>query len=108
MSDLGVHVGQRLDGFQSMLFDRALAMREAGTTSVDTWDEFCDLFADGKSQFVYAHWAGTTETEIAIKDATKATIRCIPYPGEGPEPEPGKCIKTGAPSTQRVLFAKNY
>ena len=48
------------------------------------------------------------ETELAIKEATKATIRCVPLEGEGPVVEPGKCIKTGEPSAQRVLFAKNY
>ena len=46
--------------------------------------------------------------ESQIKDATKATIRCLALPGQGPEPETGKCVLTGAPSVQRVLFAKNY
>ena len=57
---------------------------------------------------MYAHWDGTTETELAIKEATKATLRCVPLDGEGPAAEPGKCVKTGEPSAQRVLFAKNY
>ena len=51
---------------------------------------------------------GTGETELAIKNETKATIRCVPLPGEGPAAEPGRCVRTGAPSAQRVLFAKNY
>lgn len=105
---LGVEVGKRLDDFQSALFARALRMRDENTVSVDSWDEFKDCFADGRSQFVYAHWDGTSETELAIKDDTKATLRCIPLPGEGPAAEPGECVKTGAPSAQRVLFAKNY
>ena len=65
-------------------------------------------FEDGQSKFVWAHWDGTIETELAIKDATKATLRCIPLDGEGPAAEPGKCIKSGGASAQRVLFAKNY
>ena len=108
MENLGVEVGRVLDEFQQMLFDRALAFREANTVSVDTWDEFEKVFADGESKFVWAHWDGTTETEHAIKEATKATIRLIPYEGQGPAPEAGKCIKTGADSAQRVLFAKDY
>ncbi|MDP4254342.1 MAG: hypothetical protein Q8938_10070, partial [Bacteroidota bacterium] len=36
---------------------------------------------------------------------TKATIRCIPL---GNPPEEGKCILTGKPSSQRVLFARAY
>lgn len=108
MEDIGVHVGKLLDEFQEFLYERALALREENTVEVDTWEEFEATFADGKSKFVYAHWDGTEATELAIKDATKATIRCIPLPGHGPAPEPGKCIKTGEPSAQRVLFARNY
>ena len=108
MEGLGVKVGEMLDGFQAMLLQRAIEMREAKTRSVDTWDEFVDCFKDQESHFVWAHWDGTTETELAIKDATKATIRLLPYQGEGPAPEAGACIKTGKPSPQRALFAKNY
>ncbi|MEL6430560.1 MAG: proline--tRNA ligase [Planctomycetota bacterium] len=105
---LGVEIGKRLDAFQKQLFERALAAREEKTVSVDSWDDFVSCFEGGKSSFVHAHWDGTQETELAIKDATKATIRCIPLTGEGPAAEPGKCVKTGAESKQRVLFAKNY
>ncbi|MEO0649392.1 MAG: His/Gly/Thr/Pro-type tRNA ligase C-terminal domain-containing protein, partial [Planctomycetota bacterium] len=108
MADLGVSVGKALDGFQAFLFDRAEQRRRAETVEVDSWSDFTDIFADGGSKFVYAHWDGTAETEAAIKEATKATIRCLPTQGDGPAPEPGQCIKTGAPSTRRVLFAKNY
>ena len=58
-----------------------------------------------KGGFVSAHWDGTTETEVAIKEKTKATIRCIPF--NNPQ-EDGKCILTGKPSKERVLFAKAY
>ncbi|MBW2534752.1 MAG: hypothetical protein JRI55_24885, partial [Deltaproteobacteria bacterium] len=43
-----------------------------------------------------------------IKDETKVTIRCVPLAGQGPDPEPGACVRTGKPSRQRVLFAKAY
>lgn len=108
MQDLGIEIGKRLDAFQTALFDAALARREENTVSVDSWDDFVSCFEDGKSSFVYAHWDGTSETELAIKEATKATLRCIPLEGEGPAPEPGVCVKSGKPSAQRVLFAKNY
>ncbi|MEM6674772.1 MAG: proline--tRNA ligase [Planctomycetota bacterium] len=107
-SDLGVQIGARLDAFQKQLFDRALAMREENTILVDSWDDFVSAFEDGKSSFVYAHWDGTTETELAIKEATRATIRCVPLEGQGPPAEPGRCVKSGEASAQRVLFAKNY
>jgi prolyl-tRNA synthetase len=107
-ANLGVAIGKVLDEFQEFLYSRAKAYREANTVQVDTWAEFEEVFAGASSKFVWAHWDGTSETELAIKEATKVTVRCIPLPGEGPAPEPGKCIKTGRPSRQRVLFAKNY
>jgi prolyl-tRNA synthetase len=108
MADLGLSIGKVLDEFQHFLFDRAKAFREANTVSLDSWKEFEDVFAGEASKFAWCHWDGTTETELAIKEATKATVRCIPLAGQGPAAEPGKCIKTGKPSAQRVLFAKNY
>lgn len=108
MQDLGPAIGKLLDDFQTLIFERAKTRLTENSIQVDTWEDFEATFADGKSSFVWAHWDGTDETEAAIKTATKATIRCIPLAGYGPEPEPGTCIKSGAPSAQRVLFAKNY
>ncbi len=108
MNDLGVSIGRVLDEFQKFLFARAQKLRDDNTVSIDAWSQFEEVFADDGSKFVWAHWDGTTETELAIKEATKATIRCIPLAGQGPAVEAGKCVKTGKPSRQRVLFAKNY
>jgi prolyl-tRNA synthetase len=108
MKDLGVSLGKVLDEFQAMLFARAHEFREKNTLTIDSWKDFTDVFADQASKFVWAHWDGTTATELAIKEATKATIRCLPLPGQETDAAPGKCIKSGASSAQRVLFAKNY
>jgi len=108
LEGLGVHVGRLLDGMQADLLQRARAFREQNTVSVDTWDDFLGMFEGQGSKFVYAHWDGTAETETAIKEATKATIRCLPLAGQGPDAEPGRCVKTGRPSARRVLFARNY
>ena len=43
--------------------------------------------------------------EEKIKELTKATIRCIPL--DNPQEE-GRCILTGNPSKERVLFARAY
>jgi prolyl-tRNA synthetase len=89
---------------QSNLLQRATKYRDDHITSVDSWDEFINVL-DNKTGFVLAHWDGTAETEEKIKDQTKATIRCIPL--DNPL-EVGKCILTGNPSKQRVLFARAY
>ncbi len=46
------------------------------TRTVDTYDEFKKEIEKGG--FILAHWDGTTETELKIKEDTKATLRCIP------------------------------
>ncbi|MGQ0738419.1 MAG: proline--tRNA ligase [Bacteroidota bacterium] len=93
-----------LKEIQDSMFNKAKSYREEHITPADNWDEFVKLL-DGKGGFISAHWDGTAETEEAIKDKTKATIRCIPL--DNPKEE-GKCILTGNPSSQRVLFARAY
>ena len=103
LDGLAAHVHEQLDDIQSALTARVHDRIKSGTHVVDTWDDF--LAALDKGGFVSAHWDGTAETEERIKQETKATIRCIPYEGDT---TPGTCIKTGAPSARRVLFAKAY
>jgi prolyl-tRNA synthetase len=104
MDNLDSHIVDLLSAIQNNLFDRAQQFRTAMTTEVTTWEEFVDVL-DNKTGFVSAHWDGTPETEEKIKELTKATIRCIPLNNKL---EAGKCILTGNPSTQRVLFARAY
>jgi prolyl-tRNA synthetase len=98
------HIADLLSEIQQAMFDKAKAYRDEHITKADTWDEFVKLL-DEKGGFISAHWDGTGETEDAIKEKTKATIRCIPLNNKQEE---GKCILTGNPSTQRVLFARAY
>lgn len=93
-----------LEEIHEQMYNKALAYREQHITKTDNWDDFVKLL-DEKGGFISAHWDGTAETEEAIKEKTKATIRCIPL--NNPQ-EQGKCILTGKPSTQRVLFARAY
>jgi len=89
---------------QNNLFNRAVKFREESTTKVDSYEEFKKLI-DEKGGFFLAHWDGTSETEEKIKEETKATIRCIPIEAIKEE---GKCMVTGKPSSQRVIFARAY
>jgi prolyl-tRNA synthetase len=95
---------QLLEDIQQNLFNRAKVYRDEHITPADSWEEFISIL-DNKGGFVLAHWDGTGETEDEIKDLTKATIRCIPL--NAPE-EQGFCIRTGRPSSRRVLFARAY
>lgn len=98
------HVKKLLDEIQENLYKKAADFREAHTSKADTYAEFKEIL-DKKGGFVYAHWDGTVETADKIKDETKATIRCIPLNNKMEE---GKCIYSGKPSKQRVIFAKAY
>ena len=97
------YVADLLNEIQQNIYDKALKHREDKTYVVDTWEDFKEKLEEGG--FILAHWDGTTETELKIKEETKATIRCIPLEGDK---TPGKCVYTGKPSAQRVIFAKNY
>ena len=104
LSSVEEHIVTLLDDIQANIYKKAFDFRANSTTKVDSYEEFKKVL-DEKGGFVLAHWDGTTETEQRIKDETKATIRCIPLDNEQEE---GKCILTGKPSTQRVVFARAY
>jgi prolyl-tRNA synthetase len=97
-------VAQLLEDIQQNMYNKAKAYRDSHITPANSWAEFVDLL-DNKGGFVAAHWDGTGATEEAIKEKTKATIRCIPLDGAE---EAGTCILSGQPSRQRVLFARAY
>ena len=104
LDGLANYVKNLLEEIQQNIYNRALVFRNEKTTEANNWDEFVKLL-DEKAGFISAHWDGTPETEEKIKQETKATIRCIPMNNKL---EDGKCIMTGKPSTQRVLFARAY
>jgi prolyl-tRNA synthetase len=93
-----------LNDIQENIYQKAKTYRDEHITKANTWDEFVKLL-DEKGGFISAHWDGTAETEEKIKELTKATIRCIPLNNTKEE---GKCILTGKPSAERVLFARAY
>ena len=93
-----------LKEMQNNLFNKALNFRKENTTTVNTYNEFKEVLST-KGGFIAAHWDGTEETELKIKEETKATIRCIPINSNDSE---GKCIISGKKSTQKVIFAIAY
>ncbi|HMR45955.1 MAG TPA: proline--tRNA ligase [Bacteroidia bacterium] len=104
ITDIELKIENLLQQIQENIFKKAIDFRDTSTHVADSMDEFIKIL-DSKGGFVFAHWDGTAETEEKIKEQTKATIRCIPLNNKQ---ENGKCILTGKPSTQRVLFARAY
>jgi prolyl-tRNA synthetase len=97
------HIKSLLAEIQENIYNRALEFREANTFVVDTWEDFKEQIEKGG--FISAHWDGTPETEAAIKEETKATIRCIPL---NSIEQVGECVYSGKASAKRVLFARAY
>ena len=98
------HVAELLEEIQVNLFNRAKNYRDEHISEVNSFEEFKEVL-NIKGGFISAHWDGTSETELKIKEETSATIRCIPLENKK---ESGSCIYSGKPSNQRVLFAKAY
>ena len=104
LADIENKIEHLLTQIQHNLYQKALDFRASMMHVVDSYSEFKEVL-DSKGGFVLAHWDGTSETELKIKEETKATIRCIPLDNKQEE---GTCIYSGKPSTQRVIFAKAY
>lgn len=98
-----------LEEMQSNLLARATAFRKQHTVEIDDKKEFYDFFtAKGEeihAGFALCHWNGDPAIEAKVKEDLNVTIRCIPLDFRA---LPGKCIFTGEPSKQRVIFAKSY
>ncbi len=104
-------VGQMLDEMQSGLYQRALRLREQHTHRLDDREAFRDFFTPRNGEkpeihggFAVCPWHERAEEDPLLKEL-KVTVRCLPLDAE---PEPGRCILTGAPSTRRAIFAKAY
>lgn len=98
------HIQKTLPIIQENMYQKSTSFLQWHTRRIDDYSEFQKYIANS-SGLASCHWDGTAETEIKIKEDTKATIRCIPLDAAEEE---GKCIFSGKPSKRRVLFAKAY
>lgn len=101
-----------LDEIQQGLLDRARAFRAENTRRIDTKEEFYEYFTPKNSEkpeihggFAECHWSGESAVEEQVKNDLNVTIRCIP---QDAQPEEGKCVISGKPSSRRVIFGKAY
>ena len=101
--DLTQSVIDILDQIQNNLYNQAKDFRDNNTHSVNTYGEFKDIIKNGG--FVRCGWDGKQDTELKIKEDTKATIRCIPF---NENPKDLTCIFSGNKAMHEVIFAKSY
>ncbi len=109
LSGLRESLVEILKDIQNSLFEKCRKFRDDNTVEVDDFAEFSAKM-ESPGVFARSHWCGSPECEAAIKDQTKATIRCIPS-DESAKPgdeQNGKCILCGKESGRRVIFARAY
>ena len=71
MEDMGVHVGRMLDGFQEFLFHRALALREANTRVVDSWEDFQGRVCEARQVELRLRPLGRHETRPSSRSSRR-------------------------------------
>lgn len=94
-----------LEEIQKNIYNKARDWAAENSRFAENFEEFKDIVTK-KGGYVYANWDGTPETEARIKEATKASIRVIPFDQEANSK--GKCVYTGNPASQKVVFARAY
>lgn len=104
LDNLEKTVADLLDTIQKDMLEKAREYRIAQTTAVHTKEEF--TAAAEKRGFIKAMWCGETECELALKEETGLTTRCMPF--EDNEPLGDICPICGKPAKKVMYFAKAY
>ncbi|MDC0881327.1 proline--tRNA ligase [Candidatus Marinimicrobia bacterium] len=102
-NELSIKIKIILEEIQNNLFNQAKEFRNENTHKVKTYGEFKNIINNGG--FVRCGWDGDSETELKIKEETKATIRCIPF---NEDPKGLKCVYSGKKAKHEVIYAKAY
>ena len=100
-----------LTEIQQGLFDRALAMRQENTKTIDSFEDFKKYFTPKNQKkpeihggFAECYFVDCPEVDEMLKPL-KVTPRCIPVDQEEAS---GTCIFTGKPTATKGIFAKSY
>ncbi len=85
------------------MFSKAKKFLDSNIAEASTYDEFKKAVEGGKMALCY--FCGEPDVEKKVKEETGASSRCIPFDSKESS---GKCIFSGKPATQKVLFARAY
>jgi prolyl-tRNA synthetase len=108
LDTLGEDVAELLIRIQEDMLIAARERREANSVREKiSYDRFKEIMA-GDGGFVYAGWCGNVACETAIKDETKATIRCLPDEEFRSAEAPTHCLKCGSSAKHEALWAQAY
>ncbi|MCM1287905.1 MAG: proline--tRNA ligase [Clostridium sp.] len=101
---LEAKITELLEIVQNDMFERAKKHRDENTRIAKDWNEFTDIL-EKKQGFIKAMWCGEESCEIAIKEETGATTRCMPFEQEEIS---NVCVHCGKPAKKMVYFGKAY
>ena len=107
LADLDGAVETALVEMQALLFKAAGDRRDARSVRGITKQGLVDLMA-GEGGFAYGGYCGGDECEMAIQQATKATVRVLPDEEFRSEQAPETCVWCGKPSIAEAVWAKAY
>ena len=96
-------VGETLETIQANLLAKATKFRDENIFEPKDYKEFKEII--DKGGWCYVWWKPSAENEAAIKEETKATLRCIPL--DQPDGK-SKCIYSGEEATEKAYFARAY
>jgi prolyl-tRNA synthetase len=108
LASIANRVSGLLEHLQASLLDRARTTLATNTRAVSAWEDLVAAF-DGGGGFVVSGWCGSADCERAVQDATGATLRVLPFPGETTDRGDGDvCVRCGQPAQERAVFARAY
>jgi prolyl-tRNA synthetase len=103
-----------LNDIQNSLYNNANKILKDNTKAMNSKDDFYNFFTPKNAEkpeihggFVLAYFKEDAEIENKIQEDLNVSIRCIPLEYEN-DKEDGKCLFTGKPTKQRVIFGKAY
>jgi prolyl-tRNA synthetase len=94
-----------LQGIQEDLLAVAKARVDAHTFDVETEEAFIEGI-EQRPGFYKIPWGGDDADEVAVKDKTRATLRCFPL--DQPPVDGLTCPLTGKPAREWALFSRAY
>ncbi len=99
---------------QNSLYDKADKLLKDNTKTINSKEEFYDFFTPANPEkpeihggFAHVYFRGDEEIENKIREELNVSIRCIPL-DEKKNKEESKCLFTGKPTRQKVIFGKAY
>ena len=93
-----------LDDIQNSMYSSAASFLKENTIELDSYKDLQEKLSED-NYFIKAYWDGSEDSEMKVKEDTKATIRCIL---EDIDDTKAKCIVSGGPAKHLVIFAKAY